>query len=110
MVAKCLPEIVDVPENTGKVSVELNEDTSKIQTNVKSTGLKSISFDLLGDLKVFNGGLDPKYSVIKTETTLQLDVEICGPFYAIPKDSERHILTCETTKFSLMEMHGKIFK
>ena len=71
MVKKCLPEIVDVPEEiVGKVEVKLESDPLTIQTNVKSTGLKSISFDLLGDLKVFNGGLDPKYSVIKTDTTL----------------------------------------
>ena len=34
-----------------------------IKTDLKATSLKSISFDLLGDLKVFKGGLDPKYSI-----------------------------------------------
>ena len=43
------------------MSLEIKGDY--LVTNINSTNLKSISFDLLGDLRVFKGGLDPKYSI-----------------------------------------------
>ena len=66
MIKENLHDIVDVDmdEIRGEIKVEYNEDLNRIKTNVQSTGLKSISFDLLGDLKVFKGGIDPKYSII----------------------------------------------
>lgn len=112
MVAKQLPEIVDLPDDIKTVDVIYNQDSKSgyITTNVKSTGLKSISFDLLGDLKVFNGGLDPKYSININGGCLQLDVEICGPFHALEKDNNsktnNNIIKCKNTEYSMIEWHG----
>jgi hypothetical protein len=64
MIRQNLPDIVDIPDNIKEIEVNYNEVDSRIVTNVQSIGLKSISFDLLGDLKVFKGGIDPKYSII----------------------------------------------
>ena len=58
----------------------LEVTNDRLVTNINSTNLKSISFDLLGDLRVFKGGLDPKYSITKYSDKLHLDVEICGAF------------------------------
>jgi hypothetical protein len=80
-----LPEIIDIPpDKLNDLSVEFTGE--KIITNVSSTNLKSISFDLLGDLRVFKGGLDPKYSITKCNERFHLDVEICGPFYSTERD------------------------
>ena len=81
-----LAEIIDIPsDKINDISLELQGD--KIVTNINSTNLKSISFDLLGDLRVFKVGLDPKYSLIKINGRLHLDVEMCGAFYATDTDS-----------------------
>ncbi len=74
-----LPEIIDVPnDKINEISCEVQGDY--IVTNIQSTNLKSISFDLLGDLRVFKVGLVPKYSLTKIDGRLHLDVEICGAF------------------------------
>ena len=111
MIRQSLPDIVDIPDELRDIEVKYNEAEKKIQTNVESIGLKSISFDLLGDLKVFKGGIDPKYSIIinQKDNFLVLQVEICGPFYATQKDmetSKQNILTCAKTKFTIFEWHG----
>lgn len=51
MIKEHLPEIIDLPsEKFSSLKLEVTE--SKITTNLNSSSLKSISFDLLGDLKV----------------------------------------------------------
>ncbi len=51
MIKEHLPEIIDLPtEKFSSLKLEVSDD--KITTNLNSTRLKSISFDLLGDLKV----------------------------------------------------------
>lgn len=114
MIKQNLPEIVDVlPDKLSQLSVQYEEATTdfgqRIVTNLKTTILKSISFDLLGDLRVFKGGLDPKYSVTKFHDRLHLDVEICGPFHSTQRDKlkqAKRILQCARTGFSIFEWHG----
>jgi uncharacterized Fe-S cluster-containing radical SAM superfamily protein len=51
MIKEHLPEIIDLPsEKFSTLKLEVLND--KITTNLNSSSLKSISFDLLGDLKV----------------------------------------------------------
>jgi hypothetical protein len=74
--------------------------------------LKSISFDLLGDLKVFKGGLDPKYSIIISETELLLQVELAGCFIPTERDvttHEKKVITCPETGSRMFEWHGNNF-
>lgn len=62
MLRQHLPEIIDVSvDKLNEMTLEVKDDY--LVTNINSTNLKSISFDLLGDLRVFKGGLDPKYSI-----------------------------------------------
>ncbi len=52
MIKEHLPEIIDLPsEKFSSLKLEITDD--KITSNLNSSSLKSISFDLLGDLKVF---------------------------------------------------------
>lgn len=51
MIKKHLPEIIDLPAEKFN-SLKLQFENNKITTNLNSSSLKSISFDLLGDLKV----------------------------------------------------------
>jgi hypothetical protein len=87
MLSLQIPEIVDIPsESFNPQSIVLHD--SYIKTNLNTTALKSVSFDLLGDLKVFKGGLDPKYSIKYNDEILILEVEICGPYAATEKDQK----------------------
>lgn len=62
------------------VNNENGKSYKMIQSKLKSKNYKSISFDLLGDLKVFKGGLDPKYSIVIIQDKLHLEAELPGPF------------------------------
>lgn len=46
---------------------------------------------------VFKGGLDPKYSIVMTETELILEVELAGKFVPTERDEKQSagkIITC----------------
>ena len=109
MLTTQIPEIVDIPsEQFNPQSISLEGDF--IKTNLKTTALKSVSFDLLGDLKVFKGGLDPKYSIKYDAEFLILEVEICCPYAATEKDQNHNsnqIIKCPKTGNTIYEWHGK---
>jgi hypothetical protein len=110
MLQKQLPDIIDeTADKLNEYQVVMVDNRSEdrqeklITTNVKSKNLKSISFDLLGDLKVFKRGLDPKYSLSMQGDKLVLAAELPGPFKATPRDHEsknslKRIITCPITK------------
>jgi hypothetical protein len=78
-------------------------------TNFHSTALKSVSFDLLGDLKVFKGGLDPKFSITFDAEKFVLELEICGPLVATERDMKQNpkrVLKCSRTGYSIFIWHG----
>lgn len=66
-----IPEIIDIsPDHMTQIQIQQVDNI--IKTNLNTIHLKSISFDLLGDLKLFKGGLDPKYSINVNDKSLVL--------------------------------------
>lgn len=48
-------------------TLKFDENISAITANLENTELKSISFDMLGDMQVYNEDESPKYNYIVTD-------------------------------------------
>ncbi|KAM3144210.1 hypothetical protein pb186bvf_003672 [Paramecium bursaria] len=109
------PRLIEAtPDQLNKLQINFDPNEKKIICNAKTTNLRSISFDILGDLKVYNGDLAPKYSITLDKKVnpqkLVLEVEIAGQFQPIKSDMEpkfqRFIIKCQKTGSSMFEWHG----